>query len=315
MDVIEATRIIRVEEPDVFHSHFYPADVCGALCASITPHLMHCHGTTFRPGRPILKVAADFFRAKAGEITGLMRCREAIAISDFIRESIERTVLPKRLPRITTVYNGVDLSRFQDVSRGSTREIIRTKWETPILLNVGALSARKGQRALIEAAAKLKHNGRKFSLLLVGRIGAENPGYEQELSELASSLNVSDKVFFLGEVKESSITELFLGSDLFVTGTQWEGFGLPLIEAFASGLPVVCFGNSALNELVDDGATGFKALDGNSVDLANKVDVLLTNEKLRAKMAANAVEIARSRFSIERACSQIAEIYGRIAKC
>ena len=112
------------------------------------------------------------------------------------------------------------------------------------VLCVSRLIERKGIRFLIEAIGRLKND--PVELILVG-----DGNQEEELKELAKGLGVSDRVVFKGYVNHDSIGEIYRNSDLFVLPSQNEGMSNALLEAMASGLPVIVTDTGGTSELLD----------------------------------------------------------------
>ena len=130
------------------------------------------------------------------------------------------------------------------------------------LLYVGTLIGRKGQPVLLEALSRLTGNGVGARLTLVGQ-GPERP----ELERLADRLGVSDRVTFTGGLDHDRVRQEYARADVFCLPSFAEGVPVVLMEAMASGLPVVSTRIAGIPELVEDGEHGFVVRPGRADDL------------------------------------------------
>ena len=151
------------------------------------------------------------------------------------------------------------------------------------VLCVSRLIERKGIRFLIEAIGRLKND--PVELILVG-----DGNQEEELKELAKGLGVSDRVVFKGYVNHDSIGEIYRNSDLFVLPSQNEGMSNALLEAMASGLPVIVTDTGGTSELLD--GNGVVVPMGDSDAIAQGVRELMADPEARRRMGAKSREIA-----------------------
>ena len=143
----------------------------------------------------------------------------------------------------------VNLDRFQPVeNRKMLRATLGTPWETneTIFLCVRRLEPRMGIDTLIRAAERLASQQKSFRVI-IGGAGSS----QVDLQRLASELNISDRVYFLGRIPEPMLASCYAAADCFVLPTRaLECFGLIVLEAFASGTPVIGSRVAAIPELV-----------------------------------------------------------------
>jgi glycosyltransferase involved in cell wall biosynthesis len=175
--------------------------------------------------------------------------------------------------------------------------------QNPTALFVGRLSLEKGVTHLLEAWRRVADGKRR--LLIVGD-GPERANLERQAADIPG-------VSFLGFVtreRQQSIWEQALFS---VVPSIWlEPFGMTVLESWAKGRPVVVNRMGALPEIVEDGVTGLVATPGDTLDLADKLEQLLTSPARAAAMGIAGYQQLAARFSRQRWISQIAEIYGKI---
>ena len=155
-----------------------------------------------------------------------------IVISDQPRENLENYI--GKLKTITTIYNGVDLSRFQQVKR--TR-----KEDGQILITmVASLSEAKDQDTIIRALSELPE---KYKAQLVG----DGPR-RAELESLVASMQLKERIDFLGI--RSDIPQILVNSDINVMSSHWEGLSLSSIEGMSCGRPFIASDVDGLREVV-----------------------------------------------------------------
>jgi glycosyltransferase involved in cell wall biosynthesis len=161
--------------------------------------------------------------------------------------------------------------------------------ERPIVLSVSAKLAHKNLARLLDAIARLPADARPLLVL---------PGYatphEQELRAHASARGLDADVRFLGWVSAAQLEGLYAAAAAFVLPTLAEGFGLPVLEAMARGVPVACSDIPVLREVAGDGALYFDPQAEASI--ADAITRLLTDRHLAERLAAGGPVHAR-RFS------------------
>jgi glycosyltransferase involved in cell wall biosynthesis len=150
--------------------------------------------------------------------------------------------------------------------------------ERPLALSLSAKRPHKNIARLLRALAALPHD-RRPSLVV--------PGYptphERELRELAATLGIADRVRLPGWLSTEDLEGLYAMAACVVLPSLYEGFGLPVLEAMARGVPVACSGTSSLPEVAGDAALLFDPHDTDAI--AQAVDALLGDAALRARLA------------------------------
>ena len=194
-------------------------------------------------------------------------------------------VLQERFPKLSTTVIGNVVPQYEikaDLSAPKERRKV---------LFLGRLA--KGQKRphlLVEAFCRLARDFPDWDLELWG--ATDRKSYNQEMDEIAVGAGLSDRVRQMGVTKK--VPEVLATGDIFVFPSASEGFGLAVAEAMCVGLPVVAYRSCpALNELIEDGATGF--LSGDGVDaLANIMARLMGDMDLRVRIGAAAREAMRA---------------------
>jgi glycosyltransferase involved in cell wall biosynthesis len=189
---------------------------------------------------------------------------------------------------------------------GRSRDEVRAglgAGERPILLTVSAMRPHKNLERLLEALSRMSP-GRRPLLVL--------PGYptphQEGLRTRAALLGVADQVRFLGWVSDQELEDLYRAADCFVFPSLHEGFGLPLLEAMARGLPVATSDRSSLVEVAGKAALFFEPEDEFSI--ARAIERLLTEPDLVARLA-RAGPVQAARFTWAATAAGCVESYRR----
>ncbi len=169
-------------------------------------------------------------------------------------------------------------------------------------LYVGSNKPHKNLPRLVEVWARLRSYG--VPLVIAGAWDARYP----EAKRRASALGLGDAVRFIGAVAATDLAVLYSGARLFVFPSLDEGFGLPVVEAMACGVPVACSNASSLAELVDEAALTFAADDSDA--MASALDALLRDPDLRVEMGRRGVARA-AQYSWRSTAAATLDVYRR----
>jgi UDP-glucose:(heptosyl)LPS alpha-1,3-glucosyltransferase len=212
-----------------------------------------------------------------------------------------------RIPdeRIKVVYNGVDVERFHPRNR-TYREEIRGRHgigDELVILFVSNNFRMKGLGSLMKALAKVKNGGRPpFKLLILGR------DQKDSYLRLAKGMGILGEVIFAGSTNEPE--KYYGASDLLVHPTFYDACSLTVLEALASGLPVITTYSNGASGIMTQGQEGFVISDPrDDQSLAEKISFFLNREKVeRASIAAR--HLAES-YSLERNWREMKDIFER----
>jgi len=182
----------------------------------------------------------------------------------------------------------------------------KTSTDTPMLLAVGRLVARKGYMTLLRAMPNIlaKHPGAK--LVIIGR------GHmKSKLMKEAKKLSISESVFIKSGMSFDDLAQHFRSADLVVYPSYYEGQGLIPLESMSSGTPVVTVDMAPLTEMVDDTVGGLFE-SGNSQDLANTVNNMLSDAQGRSMKAEAGRKLVLSKYTYEHNVNDFLDIYQSI---
>ena len=194
---------------------------------------------------------------------------------------------------------------FHPRQEAEVRAQVFKRWglDAPYLLSVGTLEPRKNIRCLINAFCSLPGEIRdNYHLVIAGGKGWLN----SDIHEAVVEMGVESRIRFLGYVPELDLPWLYCGAACFAYPSLYEGFGLPPLEAMASGIPVITSNTSSLPEVVGD--TGLLVDPRSQEDLRSSLIKVLSDADLRREMSENGLKRA-THFSWEKTALETLKVY------
>ncbi|MCK5466234.1 glycosyltransferase family 4 protein [Candidatus Parcubacteria bacterium] len=235
----------------------------------------------------------------------------------------DRIIVPSKATKNDIIkFYGVDGNKIEVIYHGvGTRQcLVPTEMANkPYILFVGSIQPRKNIVRLIEAFEKIKNppnplfqrgnfappfkkGARGIKLIIAGGKG----WMSDEIYKKAKESEFSKEIEFMGSVSDDELADLYKNATIFVLPSLYEGFGLPVLEAMSYGIPCVVSDNSSLSEITGDSALLVDAYNSN--DIAEKINVLLNDEKLRRDLSKRGVENA-GKFSWIKAAEKVVEVF------
>jgi glycosyltransferase involved in cell wall biosynthesis len=147
---------------------------------------------------------------------------------------------------------------------------------------------------------------------IVGGAMGRGGSYTESLKALAVELGIAARVRFWGYLADDAARDILASSDLFVLPSSEEGFGLVLAESQACGVPVLATAMRPLDEVIDDGQTGFLLPQDDHVAFADKATELLADASLRHSLAIAGRRWVESRFSCRAHVSRMSALYEEV---
>jgi glycosyltransferase involved in cell wall biosynthesis len=293
-------RAVRRFNPDIVSAHSTKAGYATRLVCAVLrkPVIFTAHGWAFTEGRstwqrPILALAE---RLAAGTTAAI------ICVSAYDRElALKFKVAPPE--KLVLIHNGVDPAPLLSAKGERVREEFGLG-KALVLVMVGRLAPQKDPLTLLEACKLLEAD---FRLMIVG--DGELRGRAEAF---VSQNNLRDKVTFTGE--RHDIPEILAASDILVLASRWEGLPLVIIEAGIVGLPVVASAVGGVPELIEDGVTGFIVPPGNPQALADILQKLVGDARLRHKVGAAAREKVLREFTLNNMLTKTHQLYEDILR-
>jgi glycosyltransferase involved in cell wall biosynthesis len=209
--------------------------------------------------------------------------------------------------KITVAYQAPS-PVFKPRDKSSAKERLERAYgiHCPFILYVGRLQARKNLIRLSEAFARVRNQHFELKLVLVGKADL---GYDK-LQARISELNLNDAVIFPGYVPSDDLPLFYNAAEMLVFPSLFEGFGLPVMEAMASGVPTITSEGSCLAEIAGSGAS---LVDPMSVDsIARAMARVLEDAGLRGELVERGLQRSAC-FSTARFAAKILDVYKSLA--
>jgi glycosyltransferase involved in cell wall biosynthesis len=230
--------------------------------------------------------------------------RVTIVISKFEKNLIEKEKMPVK--RFEVLPIGIDVSEF-----GKADLTVKDKWglkDKKVILFVGRLTKHKGVDTLLRAAPQVFKKNPEARILVVG----PDFGEKETFRQLARDLQIEEQVIFGGSVSREQLLGCYKIADVFCLPSRSEAFGIVLIEAMAAGVPVVGAANTAIPEIIQDGETGLLFPTEDEHVLAEKINLLLEDEKLHQELVNNAAVSVAEKYNWDQIVSQLDRIYKEV---
>ena len=287
-------------KPDLYHEpNFLPLDFDGPTVITIHDLSCFCYPET----HPAYRVEA--MRRHLPE--AVERAARIVTDSLFVKEEVS-AYFGIAAEKIVSIPLGVS-PIFHRREAQETRSTL-SQWQLQhgqYLLAVGTLEPRKNLGQVLNAYKMLPERlTRDYPLVVVGMNGWKNKELAPELARLAQS----GQVKLLGYVSDSDLAMLYAGAAMLVYPSLYEGFGLPPLEAMASGIPVITSGRASLPEVVGD--AGFSIHPEDVEGLADAMLELLQDPLERRRLADAGWHRSRL-FSWERCAVETAAVYRTVA--
>ncbi|MEX2137773.1 MAG: glycosyltransferase [Pirellulales bacterium] len=291
---VHIARLVQQGQIDHVHAHFasHPAAVAWVISRlTRIPYSLTAHGTDLHCDRHMLreKVAAAEF---------------VITISNYNRDLIVAECGELFRPKVQVIHCGVDTHVF-------TADIDQTGSSDPRaalqIVCIGTLHEVKGQTYLLEACRRLRRDGLELDCHFVGN----GPDMEP-LSRQASEAGLTEQVHFHGACPQAKVAKLLRRADIVIAPSvptrsgQREGIPVALMEAMASGVPVIASRLSGIPELVIDGETGILVPPRDAEGLAAAIARLADNAVLRTQLARAARQNVEREFNLDRNAARLA---------
>jgi glycosyltransferase involved in cell wall biosynthesis len=244
---------------------------------------------------------------------GLLRADRVIAVSAATRRDIEN-VLAVRSDRIRQVYSAPDPRFFNGSNQAGQNQLLeRYQIHYPFLLYAGRIRPHKNLPRLIEAFAvirsELEHHPeyRELRLIIIGDEISKHP----EVRRAMVQTRTQQVVRFLGFVPFETLKMFYSAATAFVFPSLYEGFGLPPLEAMATGTPVITSSVSSLPEVV--GSAAMVVNPENVFDIARGIREVLLDDDLRQRLISTGYEQVRQ-FNWSRTAEEVLSVYREVAR-
>ena len=294
--------------------YFGEAIVLWRHCAALDVHHIHAHHAS-APADVALLAARFGNRAGRGPATWsltvhgpdelrdvsrfslaekVQRADAVVCISYFARSQLMALVDDRHWAKLRVVHCGVIPSQYEHLSAAAParRQV----------LCVGRLVPAKGHAVLLAAVASLVADGHDIEAVLVG-----SGPLRERLEQLASELGVAERIVFRGALGQDELRRCYASASLCCSSSFAEGVPVVLMEAMASGLPVIATAISGVRELICDGDSGLLVTPGRIGELSQAIAALLSDAALGERLARAGRERVSCEFDVDRCAEQLVE--------
>ena len=240
----------------------------------------------FRPLYNLIFKKADFFQV----------------IAKYMKERIKERGF--KAP-IKVIPNGVDIKHFsQELPTEILRKLrqgLNIKEKEKVIITVSRLVKKKAIDDIIRAIPYLKF---PVKFLVIGT-GKEL----KKLQKLVNEIGVQDKVLFLGYISHKDLPKYLKISDVFIRPSLIEGLGNSFLEAMVASVPIIATPIEGIPDFLEDRKTGLSCQVRNPKDIAQKIELLLTNNDLRQKIISRAKKLIEQKYNWQVISEQMRDIY------
>ena len=288
-------KLLRTLRPDILHCQYILPPGINTKSVVTIHDLAHEHYPQFSP-------RWEAVRMRRLVPWSARRATHIITDSEYSAADIAATYGISR-NRITVAYLAAG-ARFQPRDKQSCKEHLKKSYNvcSPFILYVGRVQVRKNLVRLAEAYARVRAQSPDLKLVIVGKPDL----HYQKLLERIDELGIRDSVVLPGYVPVDDLPLFYNAAELFVFPSIFEGFGLPVMESMASGVPTITSRGSCLGEVAGDGAL---LIDPDSVDsIAEAILRVLQDGSLRRELVEHGLRRNAS-FSTKSFAATILRVY------
>lgn len=275
-------RLFKKRKPDIVHTHLFGADFYGILAARLSgvkTIISTEHNKNYFEGIIRRKIKKFVYKYATS----------IVAVSEAVKDYLLSEGVAKE--KIIVIHNGVRVKDF--FISGKKRS------SGPLIIgSVGRLSEQKDFSVLLKAVIKI--DGIKMVIAGEGEL-------RSKLEALIKKLNLSDRVELLGNEKD--MKKFYKKLDIFVLPSKWEGFGIVILEAGLSGLPVIASRIDGIKEIIENKKDGLLFESGNIFELTKLINKLAVDREQRAKLGRALRKKVENKFSIEVMVKKYEKLY------
>lgn len=303
-------RILSARGYDIYHIHIpfhLGLEIAVAASKILKIPLVVTHHGEYTKGNVLFSLISSTYSKICRNIS-LKYVDRIVFLTQSYSESLRLNKSIRNKIRI--IKFGIDIQKFSATNyNAELREKYGFTENEKIILFVGSLSIYnryKGVDYLIRAIHKIKSSNNNLKLVIVGR-----GELVSELSGIAQQLNLEREIVFATSVGDREIACYYAMCDVFVLPSISgpESFGIVLLEAMASGKPVIASDLPGVNEIVKNGITGYLVEPKNIEQLSQRILKIIKNDELRKKFGENSRRVAISEYNWENIVEKFEELY------
>lgn len=308
--LIKLWLFIKKGEFNIVHTHSSKAGILGRIAAKFSkvPIIIHTiHGLPFFKEQNIwLNKLFIYLEKVAARFTDKIIC-----VSDsIIKEAVAAGIAPQK--KFIKIYSGIELDKFK--SSPEIRRLVRKKLNIPekslVIGKIARLFFLKGHEYLIQAASQIVKKNPEVRFLFIG-----DGILKEKLIAQAKILKIQNNIIFAGLIDPQEIPSYIQAVDVLAHVSLHEGLPRAVVQAFALGIPAVCFDVDGAKDVVQDQKNGFLIPAKDVAQLTGRLLELLENRELRNRMGENAQRIAYEFFDANKMVDAIDNLYKELLEC
>jgi glycosyltransferase involved in cell wall biosynthesis len=311
MFALKTNEYLKKDEFDILHVHLpFAANILVNINRKLSSRVVY----TAHIGEERKRFAFDSsvplaLKLFSPDLYLMKRVRKSVVLNESLKEKLVKKGIARE--RLEVIPNGINVEDF-NVSKEENQRI-REKYglvEGMTVMFAGTVTPRKGVLQLIRAG-EILNLGKKVLFLIVGNLNLDRE-YAQKVVEYAKIKGVNAK--FTGFVPYKDLKALYSACDIFVLPSFEEGQPIVLLEAMASGKPLIGSKVGGIPMQIRDGWNGFLVEPKNERQLAEKIKYLIDHSEERGRMGKNSRELAEGEFNWSKIAERYLEVYREVAK-
>jgi len=304
----EILRAFQCLEADVVHAHGYR---CLSSCTAIylahfkrTPTVLTPHG--IYPKRSFANMLMKlFFDHTLG--------RNLLGLSDRIIALTEHNMrlllqIGASAEKIVFAPNGVNLDEYADLQK-SEKILDDLCTDGPVLLYVGRIDWNKQLEKVIHSMPLILKEFPNAKFVIVG---PDYANYASNLLNLAGKLRVENSLVIAGKVSREKLLEFYSIADVFLLPSSYEGFGLSMLEAISSKIPVIVSSSGGPGDILNHGINAMLLKNVTPSEIFSSVNAILTDHDLRKAITNNAFELVRKKYTWKAVVDKLELVYRQV---
>ncbi len=294
------------EKFDLLHAHgfwYHPADLAAKISEKTSTPLVF--NPYYYENKIRKKWRWQIYKKTMGKKV-FRQSKKIIVISPWEEKLIKKSRLATE--NFTIISPGINLEEFKE-KKENYFEKIGLKNKT-IILFVGRICRGKGLDLLIKAAPKILEQIPNVVFVCVG----EDFGEREKFIVLTKKLGIEKNFIWTGKIKRQNLLACYEHADLFVLPSRYEAFGIVLIEALASGLPVVATRDTAIPNVIQENQNGLLFEKENHQDLGKKIVQLLLDKNLQNKFRECGKKMVAEKYQWKNIIDKLERVYLEVIK-
>lgn len=295
---------------DVIHVHGYR---CLSSCSAVyLAHFKHIPTVLTPHG---IYPPRSFINALIKSVFDLTLGRLLLNFSDRIIALSEHNMrlllqIGVSASKVTIVPNGVNIEEYRNLQRNK-KILDELDSDGPILLYVGRIDWNKRLERIVKAMPFILKEFPSAKFVIVGPDYAK---HSNKLLELAKKLKVERSIVLTGNVSRKKLREFYSVANIFLLLSSYEGFGLSMLEAMSSKIPIIVSPSGGPGDILDHGVHAWLLTKTTPDEIFKSVYTVLTSSQLRESMVKKAFELVKTKYTWKNVVNKLEQVYKQVIK-